>query len=238
MVQVKERWQRVIQSNDGGYVLTCHTGQNQTNQCLIKVDSSGSVQWQNYITAASGFGTNMSCFQSQDNGFLMSGFTTLGAGSEISIWLNSTPAGSFQWMKTIGGTGFDVATSLLQTIDGAIVISGYTNSYGGGNNDMYIVKLDENYNSCENVVNQSISSDVWGTVLTNVPNVISSTPQVNSHTPITGSGGTLTTICRVVISLIHIWKFLMTLNLSKIIRIHSIQQLISNFKFRIIQKQF
>lgn len=189
---------RVIQSTDGCFVLTCHTGQNQTNQCLIKVNSSGEVQWQNYIAAASGFGTNMSCIQSQDSSFLMTGFTNLGAGSRDFYLAKFDPSGTFQWMKTIGSTGIDVSASLLQTNDGSTVISGYTNSYGSGNNDMYIVKLNENYISCENVVNQSISSGAWGTVLADVPNVTNSTPLINSHSPVTGSGGTLTTICQIV----------------------------------------
>lgn len=189
---------RVIQSVDGGFVITCHTGQNQTNQCLAKVNSSGEVQWQNYITAASGFGTNMSCIQSLDSGFLMSGFTNLGAGSRDFYLAKFNMAGTFQWMKTIGSTGFDIATSLIQSSDGSITISGYTNSYGSGNNDMYIVKLDEKYNSCENLVNQSISSGTWGTAQSHVPNVTSSAPVIDSYTPISVTGGTLTPICGIV----------------------------------------
>jgi len=189
---------RVVQSVDGGFVFTCHTGQNQTNQCLVKVSSTGEVQWQNYIAAASGFGTNMSCIQSQDNGFLMAGFSNLGAGSRDFYLAKFNQAGAYQWMKTTGGAGIDIAASLLQTSDGGLVISGYTNSYGSGNNDMYIVKLDPNLGSCENLVDQSITSGSWGTAESQIPNIISSAPVVNSHTPITATGGTLTTICGVV----------------------------------------
>jgi hypothetical protein len=47
-----------------------------------------------------------------------------------------------QWVQTFGGTGNDGASSLLQTTDGGFALAGWTNSYGAGDNDMWLVKTD------------------------------------------------------------------------------------------------
>ena len=47
-----------------------------------------------------------------------------------------------QWVQTFGGTGNDGASSLLQTTDGGFALAGWTNSYGTGDNDMWLVKTD------------------------------------------------------------------------------------------------
>ncbi|MEN8252554.1 MAG: delta-60 repeat domain-containing protein, partial [Patescibacteria group bacterium] len=43
--------------------------------------------------------------------------------------------------RTVGGTSADYAYSIVEASDGGFVVAGYTNSYGEGNYDMYIVKL-------------------------------------------------------------------------------------------------
>jgi hypothetical protein len=53
--------------------------------------------------------------------------------------------GNLQWTKTIGGKKDDVGLmALIQTSDGGYAIAGYTTSFGAGNGDVYVVKLDAN----------------------------------------------------------------------------------------------
>jgi hypothetical protein len=59
--------------------------------------------------------------------------------------------GNLQWQKSLGGTGYDEATSVQQTTDGGYIVAGTSNSTGGditGNYDSgfygywyWIVKL-------------------------------------------------------------------------------------------------
>jgi hypothetical protein len=51
-----------------------------------------------------------------------------------------------QWTKTIGGSDWDVAWSIIRSSDGGYVVAGYTGSFGAGGSDIYVVKLDSGGN--------------------------------------------------------------------------------------------
>lgn len=54
----------------------------------------------------------------------------------------STPT-EWEWEKTFGGIGTDVALSVQQTSDGGYIMAGITTSYGAGLRDFWLVKTDE-----------------------------------------------------------------------------------------------
>ena len=45
-----------------------------------------------------------------------------------------------EWNKTYGGTGWDVANSVIETSDEDYMLAGYTDSYGAGGGDFWLVK--------------------------------------------------------------------------------------------------
>jgi predicted secreted protein len=45
------------------------------------------------------------------------------------------------WARTYGGTNIDVAYSVSQTSDGGYIATGYTNSFGAGQQDAYLVRI-------------------------------------------------------------------------------------------------
>jgi uncharacterized delta-60 repeat protein len=62
--------------------------------------------------------------------------------SPLSHDLVSVTTNTHQWAQTYGGTGNDVANSVVQTSDGGYIVAGYTNSFGGVSSyDAWIVKL-------------------------------------------------------------------------------------------------
>jgi hypothetical protein len=54
------------------------------------------------------------------------------------------PASTFA--KTIGGSNLDGALSIIQSSDGGYAVAGYTESFGAGDADFYVVKLDSSGN--------------------------------------------------------------------------------------------
>jgi len=85
--------------------------------------------------------------QTDDGGYLVAGATwSFGAGM-ADFWLVKTDTnGNMQWNKTYGGADWDWAESVQQTSDGGYVIAGGTKSFGGGDCDFWLVKIDADGN--------------------------------------------------------------------------------------------
>lgn len=52
--------------------------------------------------------------------------------------------GNFLWNKTYGGSLRDVGYFVRQTSDNGFIISGFTESFGIGGKDIYLIKIDNN----------------------------------------------------------------------------------------------
>ena len=50
------------------------------------------------------------------------------------------------WNKTFGGSSTDIARSVTTDSSNNILVAGYTNSFGTGNYDFWVIKLDSNGN--------------------------------------------------------------------------------------------
>ncbi len=136
------------QTSDGGYILTGPTGDDDV--WLIKTDSSGNEQWDNSFGGANNDRSN-SVQQTTDGGYIITGTTeSYGAGTR-DVWLIKTDAAGWgQWYKTFGGILIDGAQTGRQTTEGGYIITGYTRSYGAGDQDVWLIKTDDNGNEIWN----------------------------------------------------------------------------------------
>jgi len=80
--------------------------------------------------------------QTTDGGFIVAGCTSsFGAGGYDIYILKLNSSGTLIWQKTFGGGFDDKVYSIQQTTDGGYIVAGYTDSFGAGGYDVYVLKL-------------------------------------------------------------------------------------------------
>lgn len=124
---------------------------------LLEIDSNGQVLWEKTY-GGSGSDIAKALIETSDGGFAIGGISTSPISDEkteinkigYDYWMIKISAtGQKIWDRTIGSTGDDYLTSIVETSDGGFIMAGYTwgsriydkseNSRGG--RDWWIVKL-------------------------------------------------------------------------------------------------
>jgi predicted secreted protein len=139
----------MCQTTDGGYAMAGGTysfGVGDSDFWLVKTDSSGNMQWNNTYGGAD-YDYGWSVVQTSDGGYALFGVTeSFGVGGEDFYLVKTDSSGNMQWNMTYGGTENDHGTSMVQSSDGGYAVTGYTNSFGAGNTDFWLVKTDSSGN--------------------------------------------------------------------------------------------
>jgi len=162
----------VQQTTDGGYILggvstsnisgdKTENSQGYIDYWVVKLDSSGNIQWHNTIGGNSDdYLTSIQ--QTTDGGYILGGWSnsnisgdkTENSQGDYDYWvLKLDPTGNIQWQNTIGGSINDQLYSIQQTIDGGYILGGWSNSNISGDKtensqgtDYWVVKLDASGN--------------------------------------------------------------------------------------------
>jgi hypothetical protein len=139
----------VQQTPDGGYIVvgwTMSFGAGEADVWVIKLDSSGDVQWQNTYggTAADrGFGVG----QTTDGGYLVAGRSeSFGAGNADMWLLKLQSGGAVDWQRTYGSSYDEQARDALETSSGWYVVTGKDAYYGSSGEDFWLIKMDTDGN--------------------------------------------------------------------------------------------
>lgn len=83
--------------------------------------------------------------QTFDGGYIIAGCTeSFGAGSSDAYLVKTDRNGNEVLSKTYGGANHDECHSARETSDGGYIIVGYTESFGAGGSDVYLIKTDMN----------------------------------------------------------------------------------------------
>jgi hypothetical protein len=135
----------VQQTMDGGYIIAGHTTADRagfSDVWLIKINSTGFKEWDRTFGGTNHDDLAHSVDQTTDGGYIIAGYTESYAVGPRDGWLIKTdPDGYELWNKTFGGTNFDEACSVQQTTDGGYILAGWTDSYGVGNSDFWLIKV-------------------------------------------------------------------------------------------------
>jgi uncharacterized delta-60 repeat protein len=139
-----DRAYSIQQTSDGGYIVAGHTqsfGAGYYDLWLLKLNSDGTISWHKTYGGA-GHDIATSIQQTSDGGYIVAGETrSFGAGG-FDFWvLKLNSDGSVAWQKRYGGAKDDRACSIQQTSDGGYIVAGYTESFGAGGCDFWVLKL-------------------------------------------------------------------------------------------------
>ncbi len=140
----------IQQTNDGGYILAGNTssfGAGSRDVLVLKLlNSQGNVDWAKTI-GWSGWDVARSIRQTSDGGYIVAGWTnSFGAGGYDVLVLKLSSQGNLDWAKTFGGSSSELGYSVQQTNDGGYILAGYTNSFGVGDYDFLVFKLNSQGN--------------------------------------------------------------------------------------------
>jgi hypothetical protein len=136
----------VQQTSDGGYIIggmTNSFGAGSYDAYLIKTDASGDTVWTRTY-GGTGLDGGGSVQQTSDGGYIFAGYTSsFGAGGDDFYLIRTDASGDPVWTRTYGGTGEDAGVSIQQTSTGRYIIAGYTDSFGAGSYDVYLIRVRE-----------------------------------------------------------------------------------------------
>ena len=130
---------------DDGFIVTGYTksfGASNYDTWLIKTDRDGNSEWQKFFGGPSDDRT-ISGEQTSDGGYILTGYTRGFGAVRWDVFLVKTDAsGEVVWYKTFGGNADDTGYTVIQSSDNGFILTGETNSFGEGQGDMYIIKVD------------------------------------------------------------------------------------------------
>lgn len=162
---------KIIKTSDGGYILGCFSNSpisgNKSvaayglgDYWVLKLDANGAIEWQN-VYGGSDVEEFYGLSETSGGDFILAGHSKSsisGVKTENSYglqdyWIIKIDVnGNLIWDKTIGGSDVDKLNDIVIDSEGSILLAGHSisdisglkseNSYG--DNDFWVVKLDQN----------------------------------------------------------------------------------------------
>ncbi|MBW8049105.1 MAG: hypothetical protein FVQ77_01945 [Cytophagales bacterium] len=136
----------VLHTKEGGYIIAGYTfsfGAGESDIYIIKINDAGDLLWsKTYGGIHNDYAYDI--LETKDRGFLILGETkSFGAGSFDVFLIKIDTRGNLQWSKTYGGRSTDVGRSIIPTKEGGYIIVGESKSFGAGDFDFYLIKIDK-----------------------------------------------------------------------------------------------
>ncbi|MFC1898097.1 T9SS type A sorting domain-containing protein [Candidatus Cloacimonadota bacterium] len=165
---------------DGGYILAGITrsfGQGQDDVWLIKTDSLGIEEWNKvYGTEDTDFCYSVSL--TNDGSYILGCSTNSTANSDFDVLaMKIDEFGNELWTVKIGESSDDFSFYIEQTNDEGFVLAGRSNSFGNGDDDIYLIKLEPDEVDSENILDQPSGFKLW-----NYPNPFNPSTTINFET--------------------------------------------------------
>ncbi len=157
------------QANDGGMMVIGKTysfGAGDADAFIIKLDTGEQVMWSKTYGGLIN-DEFLDIIPVGGNGFLLMGTSSsFGGGTSFDTYMVKINAwGDTIWTKTIVAPGYDAPLDIKETSDNGYIITGYTNSFGVGQDDIFLIKTDSNANIQWSKVYGGVNSDAGSSVI-------------------------------------------------------------------------
>jgi len=135
----------VDQTSDGGYIIVGEFqpyGGAPKDVYLVKTGASGETVWtRTYGGGDEEYGRSVD--QTSDGGYIVGAWAaSFGAGGLDVYLLKVDASGDTVWTRTYGGQDHEEDRWVRQTSDGGYVMAGFSESFGSGGYDIYVIKTD------------------------------------------------------------------------------------------------
>ncbi|MBC8376134.1 MAG: hypothetical protein H8E26_08800 [FCB group bacterium] len=136
----------IDKTSDDGFVvagITYSYGAGDRDAYLLKTDGNGQLLWEKTY-GGTGYDNAHTVIINQSNEIILTGYGEhWGNSNNMNIFLKKiTMDGEEVWSKTYGGPSHDRAMTVFQTHDEGFILTGFTQSFGRGEWDVYAVKTD------------------------------------------------------------------------------------------------
>jgi gliding motility-associated-like protein len=129
---------QVVTTSEDGDVVGFHPGSGTQDEWLLKINSSGNVEWSRAL-GGSGLDSGGRLILTADGGFLASFSSTESNDGDVTnyhgtgdCWLVKLSAtGTIEWSRTVGGSQREFGTDVLEQSNGDIMLLGTTASSDG-----------------------------------------------------------------------------------------------------------
>ena len=136
----------VAEMPDGGFVFggwTNSFGKGLEDVWVIRTDVNGDTLWTR-VFGGERFDSGHSISAVSSGGSIVAGQTySFGHLNKADFWLiRLDDSGDTLWTRIIGGSRHDWAEYVTETTDGGFIVAGGTYSFGNGESDVWLVRLD------------------------------------------------------------------------------------------------
>jgi hypothetical protein len=129
---------------DQGFVLggfTSSVGAGDTDLYIMRIASNGDTMWTR--TYGGLLSDEALSLHWDEGGIIAAGYTcSYGSGGKDMYIIRLDDTGDSVWAHAYGGAGDEIATSICATPDSNFLIVGHTSSFGSGDRDWWLLKID------------------------------------------------------------------------------------------------
>ncbi|KUJ99602.1 MAG: serine/threonine protein kinase, partial [Thermococcales archaeon 44_46] len=121
-------------------------GQKEKDAFVARLDKDGNVKW--FRTYGGDKWDIFNDVKIAPNGdIIVAGSSWSFSASDKDVWiLRLDSEGNIKWQKTYGGSNADVANAVAIAPNEDIIVAGYTESFGAGDWDVWVLRLDADGN--------------------------------------------------------------------------------------------